>query len=52
MSGFADWPNDGVQHDSFGVTIFADQVQKPRQPVGRKSSFWQYALCEITPYLG
>jgi len=34
MSGSAEWPNDGVLHDSFGVTIFADQVQKPRQPCG------------------
>jgi len=35
MSGSGEWPNDGVLHDSFGVTIFADQAQKPRQPCGR-----------------
>ncbi|ADG82313.1 hypothetical protein TherJR_1457 [Thermincola potens JR] len=48
MSGSAEWPNDGVLHDRFGVTIFADQVQKPRQPCGRQSSFSQYALGEMT----
>ncbi|KNZ69845.1 hypothetical protein Tfer_1455 [Thermincola ferriacetica] len=46
MSGFAEWPTNGVLNDSFGVTIFADQVQKPRRSCGERLKKFRLELAE------